>query len=153
MTATATTDFLMRTKLQYPGLFLLLATLLAPPLAGQTYSCVPDTSVHAVNLRNYAIDLAGSDASLDSTRQSYQLPLVSPTQVKTISHLNTCKTAAQAYHLAVRGPSVPAISRSVVVVKVGNSRYLVRDPSERAGEFQVTVIFDSNFQRLEAFLS
>lgn len=143
--------FLMRIKPRFVVLALLLALVVPRPMLGQTYSCAPIAGTDALNLRDYVVRLTGGDPSLTSTRLEYQLPLTSPSQVKTVGQSNTCSEAAQAYHLATRGPSVPAISRSVVVIKVGNSRYVVMDPVELAGEFQVTVIFNSNFQALVSF--
>jgi hypothetical protein len=45
------------------------------------------------------------------------------------------------------------VSRSVAVIRVGATRYLVLDPAEREGEFEVAVIFDSDFTSLLAFNS
>ena len=40
-----------------------------------------------------------------------------------------------------------------IVVKVGNANFVVLDPEESEGEYQVTVIFDRNFQALASFNS
>ena len=141
----------MRNKPQCIALSVLLVVMLTRPAFGQTYSCLPDTATDAVNLRDYVVRLTGGDPALNSTRLVYQLPLASQSQVQLVTTSKTCKDAAQAYHLAVRGASTPAISRSVAVIKVGNSRYVVIDPSERAGKFEVTVVFDTSFQPLASF--
>jgi hypothetical protein len=140
-------------RLGIPWLLLLLATVGARPVAGQAYSCAADTTTDATNLRDYVVRLTGGDPSLDQTRRVYELPLTSASQVKTETLPKICTAAARAYHLAVRGPSAPAISRKVVVVKVGTSRYVVLDPAERQGEFEVTVIFDARFHALVSFNS
>ena len=69
----------------------------------QTYSCQPATANAAVVLRNYVVRLTGGDPSLSQTRQLYQLPAASSSSVQVVTQSKTCKTAAAAYHLAVRG--------------------------------------------------
>jgi hypothetical protein len=39
-----------------------------------------------------------------------------------------------------------------VVIKVGTSRYVVRDPNHRVGEFQDTKIFDAKWELLTGFI-
>jgi hypothetical protein len=143
----------MQIKSQCLGFVVLILAAFTSPVVGQTYSCAADTATATVNLRDYVLRLTGSDPSLDSTRMAYHLPLASANQVRVATQANTCKSAAQAYHAAVRGRSEPQISRSVVVIKVGVGRYVVVDPAERAGEFEVTVILNGDFQPLASFNS
>jgi hypothetical protein len=143
----------MRYIIPYVLVIILYNLGTAEKVQAQTFSCAPDTGVDATNLREYVVRLTGGDPSLDAIRQRYSLPVASASQVQVVTQAKTCKTAAQAYHTAVRGSSVPQISRSVVVVKVTNSRYVVFDPAERQGEFEVTVIFDNAFQPLKSFNS
>jgi hypothetical protein len=144
----------MRAIALHVGLVALVATLAARPAIGQTYSCLPDTSITTINLKDYMLRLtSGADTSYEATRQQYQLPLAPATQVQVVTRTKTCKAAAQAYHRAVRGAAAPPISRSVAVIKVGSSRYVVLDPTEHEGEYQVTVIFNGSFQSLAAFNS
>jgi hypothetical protein len=121
--------------------------------AAQTYSCEPATSPHTLALQDYVTRLTGADPALVQKRGAYQLPAVTASQIQVIKTKSTCQQAAQAYNKAVRGDSAPQISRSVVVIKVGTNRYFVLDPTEREGEFEVTVIFDSEFKPLAAFNS
>jgi hypothetical protein len=119
----------------------------------QTYACAAETSEPVVSLREYAVRLTGGDPSLDKKRQAYQLPKATSSQIRVVKTKSVCRQAAQAYNKAVRGASAPQVSRSVAVIKVGSTRYLVTDPAEREGEFGVTVIFDASFAPLLAFNS
>jgi len=39
-----------------------------------------------------------------------------------------------------------------VVVKVGTTRYVVVDPNQRAGEFDMNEVFDSKWKRLAGWV-
>ena len=119
----------------------------------QTYSCAAANSSAALALQDYAVRLTGGDPALARKRQSYQLPSVPASQIQIVNTKSVCQQAAQAYNKAVRGNSAPQVSRSVAVIKIGTTRYLVTDPAEREGEFGVTVIFDAAFAPLLAFNS
>jgi hypothetical protein len=126
---------------------------IAGPLAAQTYTCQPATGSHALALKDYVVRLTGGDPSLADTRDSYKLPATSASKVTVITTKSTCQAAAQAYHRATRGTTAPAISRSVVVVKVGTTRYVVYDPQERHGEYAITFVFDMSWVPLAGFNS
>ena len=119
----------------------------------QTYACVAATDPESIDLRDYVVRLTGGDPALLQTRQTYQLPTASGSQIQIVKTKSTCQQAARAYHNVVRGSSAPAISRNVVVVKVGSTRYVVLDPAEREGEYTVTVVFDAAFAPLSSFQS
>jgi len=121
--------------------------------AAQSFSCVPTSASQSIRLRDYVVGLTGGDATLSKKRHLYHLPQVSSSSVSVVTQSKTCADAAKAYHSAVRVAGNPQISRMVIVIKVGNTNYVVLDPGEREGEYQVTVIFDRNFQALAAFNS
>jgi len=106
-----------------------------------------------MSLQDYTLRLTSGDPSLDKTRLAYQLPKVASSQIEIVKTKSVCQRAAQAYHKAVRGGSAPQVSRTVAVIKVGTTRYLVTDPEEREGEFGVTVVFNASFAPLLAFNS
>jgi hypothetical protein len=116
----------------------------------QSYSCVAAKAPAVLALQDYALRLSGGDPEVAG---KYNMPRVASSDVEVVTDGRTCRRAARAYHTAVRGPAVPQISRRVVVIKVGSTRYLVLDPAEHEGEFEVTVIFDSKFAPLLAFNS
>jgi hypothetical protein len=118
-----------------------------------TYACVAPTDENAIALQDYAVRLTGGDPALAAKRQAYQLPAATPSQIQVVKTKSVCQRAAQAYNKAVRGASAPQVSRGVVVLTIGTTRYMVLDPAERQGEFEVTVIFDSAFTPLAAFNS
>ena len=141
-------------KLIFIGLLLVGACAFGiNPATAQTYTCQPTNSPSSVALKDYAVRLTGGDPSLAETRQVHQLPTTQASQVTIVKTNSTCQQAAQAYNKAVRGASAPQISRSVSVVKVGSTRYLVLDPAEREGEYEITVIFDAAFAPLSSFSS
>lgn len=143
----------MQRRTRIIGLILLvLLALVTRTSAAQTYAC-DATSKDAGALKSYVTRLTSGDLAQDSTRITYKLPQTTAKQVTLVTTKSVCQQAAQAYHRAVRGPTPPQISRTVVVVKVGTTRYVVLDPVEREGEYEVTVIFDATFVPLAAFNS
>lgn len=124
-----------------------------PPrrLETELRNCAASNAPATVGLQDYVVRLTGGDPTLLKKRQGYQLPAATLSQVQVVKTKSVCQQAAQAYNKAVRGPSAPQISRTVVVIKVGSSRYVVQDPAELQGEFDVTVIFDSSFKPLVSF--
>jgi hypothetical protein len=126
-------------------------SLTAVPATAQTYSCAASNEPTTVGLQDYVVRLTGGDPNLLKKRQAYHLPAATASQVQVVKTKSVCQQAAQAYNKAVRGPSAPQISRTVVVIKVANSRYVVQDPAELQGEFNVTVIFDASFTPLVSF--
>ena len=117
----------------------------------QTFSCQPTNSADAVALKDYVVRLTSGDPALVQKRQAYQLPAVAASKVSVVKTSSVCQQAAQAYNRAVRGASAPQVSRSVVVIQVGTTHYVVLDPVERQGEFQVVFTFTSAFVPLKAF--
>ena len=108
----------------------------------------------AVGLRAYVRTLVTSAGSvIVATRARYGMPDTDSTTVTIATDQATCGEAGEAYHAALHGSSSPAISRTLVVVKVGDSNYVVVDPTERAGEFGIYVVFDEQWQRLVVFSS
>jgi hypothetical protein len=140
-------------KLSLVVTLLVLLAGATSPSSAQTYACAATASNDAKTLKDYATRLTSGDATLETTRTTYSLPLTPAKQVSLVTTKSVCQQAAQAYHRAVRGPTVPQISRTVVVVKVGSTRYLVLDPVEQAGEYNVTVVFDAGFAPIAAFNS
>ena len=120
--------------------------------AAQSFSCVPTSALQSVHLRNDVVRLTG-DPTLSQKRQLYHLPQVPSSSVSVVTQWKTCAQAAKAYHSAVRPAGEPQVSRKVIVVKVGDANFVVLDPEESEGEYQVTVIFDRNFQALASFNS
>jgi hypothetical protein len=117
----------------------------------QRYACEAATSPTAVALLDYVTRLTGGDPVLELKRRAYLLPTATSSQIQVIQKKSTCERAGQAYHKAVRGTSAPQVSRSMVVIKVGSKRYVVLDPKERQGEWEITLIFDSAFTALIGF--
>jgi hypothetical protein len=116
----------------------------------QSYACAAAKAPEVLALQDYALRLGGGDPEVAG---KYNMPRVAASAVEVVTDRRICRRAGRAYHMAVRGPEVPQIARSVVVIKVGSTRYLVLDPAERDGEFEVTVILDGNFAPLLAFNS
>jgi len=122
------------------------------PGLAQTYTCLPDTAERVVVLRDYVVRLVTeADTALVATRIRYQLPKVAASKVTVVTSASICANAGNAYHAAVTSPGTAAISRTLVVLKVGSTRYVVTDPSQTAGEFQMYAVFDSKWKWLAGF--
>ena|SRR5689334_14088779 len=137
---------------RYAGAWLISFTLLTFSPAtgsGQTYTCLSDT---AHELYHYVVRLVtATDSATVATRNVYHLPAVTPSKVTVVSTTSVCTQAGAAYHAAAAPPGTPPLSRTLLVIKVGNTRYVVVDPNEKTGEFDVNVIFDSQWQFLFSF--
>ncbi len=118
---------------------------------GETYTSLPDTA-HTLYHRVVRL-VTGTDSAMVNNRALYNLPAVAESKVTVVTTSSVCNQASAAYHAAVTPPRTPAISRTPVVVKVGNSRYVVTDPNQQAGEFDVTAVFDGNWNRLAGWAS
>lgn len=118
----------------------------------QTYTCLTDTAVQTQVLYNAVLSIVtGTDSQSAATRQAYQLPAVSSSKVSVVTTASVCRQAGGAYHTAVTPPGTPPVSRTLVVIKVGSSRYVVVDPNQRAGEFSEHEVFDAHWVLLGGF--
>jgi hypothetical protein len=122
-------------------------------LSAQTYTCASATSDYTIALRDYVIRLvtATTDTSLVAMRTTYHLPAVDSSKVSVVTNAKTCASAAIAYNKAIHGPNAPAMSRTIIVLKISNTRYALLDPLERYGEYEINVITDANFVVLNTF--
>ncbi len=136
------------------GVLVTLGSLACVPSVtqGQTYGCVPETSVQATTLKDYLVRLvtASSGSELDTVRVRYQLPAGQASSVVYQKQKQLCTQIAQAYHNIVQ-PGAPQVSRNVVVFKVGMNRYVAFDPAWQFGEFKYHVVFDINLVKVAAF--
>src|SRR6266481_7278724 len=132
--------------LNFLGIALCLLCALSSRARAQTYTCLSDTSETAQVLRDYIIRLVtGTDTATVRTRNAYQLPAVAASKVSVVTTASICRTAGPAYHAAVTPPGTPQHSRTLVLIKVSNTRYIVLDSNELTGEFENHIIFDSNW--------
>lgn len=126
--------------------------LMAASAQAQTYTCLPDTAEQSEVLRNYIVSLVtGTDSGTVALRGRYNLPAVSASKVTVVTTGSVCTQAGGAYHAAVTQPGTPPSSRTLVVVKVSTTRFVVLDPNEHAGEFALHVVFDKNWNDLAGF--
>jgi hypothetical protein len=117
--------------------------------SGQTYTCLPSSDSTVVTFRDYVVTLVtGTDSATVADRISYALPSAMANKVSVVATGSVCSQAGAAYHLAVRPPGTPPISRTLVVIKVSTTRYLVRHAGELNGEFAPTIVFDKNWNKL-----
>lgn len=122
--------------------------------SAQAYTCLPDTAEAAELLRNYVVDLVtGTDSATIATRERSELPAVSASKVTVVTTTSVCNAAGDAYHTAVTPPGTSPVSRTLAVVKVGTTRYVVLDPNHRSGEFEFHAVFDRRWAYLTGFTS
>jgi len=132
---------------------LLLIGLVSRGVA-QTYTCLPGTSPDAIVLKDYVVRLVtGTDSESVVTRNRYQLPTVAASKVSVETSATICNKAGAAYHAAETPPGTPPISRTLVVVKVSTTRYIVLDINELVGEYRINNVFDSKWIYLIGFTS
>jgi hypothetical protein len=109
----------------------------------QSYTCLSATAVDTRVLYNAVISIVtGTDSEAALDRNSLQLPAVAASKVSVVTTASVCTKAGNAYHAAVTPPGTPPVSRTLVVIKVSNSRYVVLDLNERTGEFEHNIVFD-----------
>ncbi|MGH9894261.1 MAG: hypothetical protein ACREA0_20210 [bacterium] len=126
-----------------------LALGLGRPASAQTYTCLSDTT-HT--LYHFVVRLVtGTDSATVATRDALQLPAVAPSKVTVVTTATVCNKAGDAYHAAVTPAGTPPVSRTLVVVKVGSTRYVVLDPNELRGEFESNIVFDAKWNFLIGF--
>ncbi len=122
------------------------------PAAAQTYTCLLDTAQASRVLYNAVVSIVtGTDSQAVLTRSAYQLPAVAASKVSVVTGATVCKQAGNAYHAAVTPPGTPPVSRTLVVIKVGTTRYVVVDPNQRAGKFTEHEVFDAKWKLLIGF--
>jgi hypothetical protein len=117
----------------------------APPAMQTASACRPPEG-QALSLLHYGVDLGTAQgAEWDAKRARYGLVAVDTGEVRLITDEPTCRKAASAVALHL-GESRKT-DRRVWVVGIG-PRYMVTDPTVRAGEFQVTMFFDRDWKFL-----
>jgi hypothetical protein len=134
--------------------FLLAAVVVggsATIASGQKYTCLTGSDFYATHTRDYIVSIVTStDTAMANTRNLYQLPAAAASKVTIVSNSTTCHKAGAAYNAAEN--ATPPISRTLAVIRIGSTRFVVLDPNQMAGEFQVTVIFDSKWNYLASFI-
>ncbi|MGH7717373.1 MAG: hypothetical protein ACREON_00825 [Gemmatimonadaceae bacterium] len=86
-------------------------------------------------------------------RQAIELPHVAASDVQPVTNEQTCQRAAAAYDQEqVRRHQTPPTQRQVHVVRVG-SYHVVVDPTERAGEWTVAMLFNAAWELVSTFAS
>src|SRR5574338_602088 len=107
----------------------------------QSYTCLPDTATTVIALKNYVTRLVtASDSTLVATRDRYKLPAADASKVTVVTSTNVCASAGAAYHASTTPNGTPPISRALAVIKVGSTRYIVLDPNQLAGEFELQAV-------------
>ena len=80
---------------------------------------------------------------------AYNVPRVSPLQVRPVSNPSICRRAALAYSKVVNEGTQP---RHVHILRVG-PRYIVMDPDYLVENHHRAVTFDSNFTKAVALVA
>lgn len=130
----------------------LAAIVLIGPAQSQTYSCASASHEYAVMLKNSMVRLvtASTDSQLVATRTRYQLPTGAASIVSVETKKAKCTDAAQAYHQELH-PGQPAVSRQMVLIKVGNTRWVTVDPQDLINGRLAYIVFTSQWAKLAVF--
>lgn len=127
---------------------LVLAWEITPePLQAQTYQCVTATDGFGSSLQQRVVQVVtgGNDSLSNATRTAYNLPQTTASKVTFVTQTNTCATAAQHYYTSMGKTPVPSDVIRVIVLKVGNTRYVVSVTQPLLDGVGGTLIFDSNW--------
>lgn len=109
--------------------------------------CLP-TDERAEGLRNYAMALVSEPGDLwQMQRRTLDVPGGSPDEVWLVDDPAVCEAASRAYAEAFDLATPPA----VWVVRAGPTRYLVKNPDTRRGEFTMTAILDERFEEVTLY--
>lgn len=143
----------MRSLLGSPviPLVALMLLIFAPtPAAAQMHTCTADSDF-AIGLRDHAVRMVtATDSLADKGRARWALPQTTAEAVSLVTDPPICAAAAAAYHKLLR-PTEPPRSRSaLVVIQVGDDRFLVADPDDTVPEshYLSAVVFDGDWKRL-----
>lgn len=129
----------------------LLVALQVASLEGQSYTCRSGSDSAAIQRREYIVKLVTAmDSATVARRTLYNLPSTTANKVTVVGSGSICNRAGAAYHAVVK-PGVPAISRTVTVVKIGTTRFVVDDPSELFGQYSSKLVFDNNWVKLSGW--
>lgn len=139
-------------KLQFLTVALLVGCA-APPVAttvsAQTYQCATSANDEADALQTYIVSVVtGTDTASTEDRAQYQLPVTTASKVAYLTRASDCRTAAQHFFTAIGRPAPTSGTIVVIGLKVSNNRYVVSIIGQRAGEFGVTLTFDSKWKLL-----
>jgi hypothetical protein len=122
--------------------------------SAQTYTCRTATDSALIVVRDYVVNLVtATDTGTVADRVFYDLPSTTANKVTVVGTGSVCSQAGAAYHQAVRPAGTPAISRTLIVLKIGATRYVVCDTDEVRGEFTPTVVFDKNWVQIKGWES
>ena len=121
----------------------------ARSLTAQQYTCLPASDDASRVLSEYLVSLVeASDSASVLHRERYHLPVGKPSSVRVVVDLRLCRQAGTAYHAVMAPRGERAIDRRLVLIRVGNSRFVVRDPDHGSGEFLTTLVFSGRWIRL-----
>lgn len=118
----------------------------AAQTTGQASSgCYPAGGSLTALVNSYGFIVAGTDSISAVSRTTFNLPQVPARSVTAVSTTSVCQRAALAYGRNLSPPDTTT-SRQMYVVKIGTTRYVVADPTVKAGEFMIQMVFDTAFK-------
>jgi hypothetical protein len=139
----------MHSALVLPTAVAVWITMTAGKTGAQGSSCLPADSLSA-HLVDYVVEVVtGSDSTDAALRQRLGFAGVQASQVSAVTSGQACKKAADAFDQLA---GTPSSGRRVYVVKVGKSRYVVRDPGDKAGEWGSVHVFTGTFSYVATLL-
>ncbi len=140
----------MRQKATRCGLGVAFALAVNPSLGAQSACLTSGQSSTA--LANYITSLVtATDSATIARRNRYGLPALPSSAVTVVTDSATCRGYADAYS-AIVNPSAPMVGRRVYVVQAGSTRAVILDPNQKAGEWRLEIIFDTNRNKIAMIL-
>jgi len=130
------------------GLFGSVAPPLATPVEGQTFQCASPSIDGVTGFKDAIVRVVtSSDSNGVRKRAQYDLPQMAANKITLVTTTATCATAAQAFFQAAGAPA-PSEPVNVVVLKAGNTRYIVTVMGYAEGEFNLSITFGAKWHPL-----
>jgi hypothetical protein len=104
--------------------------------------------------------VTGTAPQVVAARNTFHLLPANSGQVGIVRQTSKCEQAGAAFEADINPPlaaaaqkaTVSAVSRSMIVIKVHTSRYVVSDPDHRGGEWRIALVTDQSFNVLGSFV-
>ena len=115
-------------------------------VSAQTFVCVPSTTPIAAPLKN-AIDsvVVSTDTG---ARTRFHLPALPVNEVVVVTTVEVCRAAGRAFERGYPSDVRPGWTYRLVVLRVGDDRYVVMEPDYNPGGRSLAMVFDGHWKLL-----
>jgi len=124
----------------------IVVTWLTPRSTIAQGACRPADEYSAYLVNKMTTLMSNAHPDDGASRNALHVPLVATNEISLVADSTICSSVLSAYNAALgpRGTGATA-STQVTVVKVGNARYVVFDPGQKAGEYIYQMTLDGQY--------